>query len=109
MRGRMIVQTGTTPVSLNKTAQIKSFAVSFTNSQLNYQIPDNIGDSKNLAVIVKLFTPQGKLVSVFTDGNKGPGMYSVTLTKNGRMLARGSYLGSVEIGNFKKVMKVVIK
>lgn len=107
--GFMVIQTGTTHVSIDYAAPIKTFAASITDSHLNYQIPDNIGENRDMAVIVKLFTPQGKLVSIFTDGNKGPGKYSVVLTKDGRLLAKGTYLSSIKAGNFKKVMKVVLK
>jgi hypothetical protein len=105
--GFMIVQTGKTHVSMEKTVPIEAFGVSFTDSHINYQIPDNIGGKKD--VTVKSFTSQGKLVSIFSDGNKGPGKYSVALVKDGRQLAKGTYLSSIKIGSFKKVMKIILK
>jgi gingipain R len=107
--GLMVIQTGTTHSSIDYVASIKTFAVSITGSHLNYQIPENIGEKRGVAVVVKLFTPQGKLISVVTDVNKGPGKYSMALAKDNKQLAKGTYLSSIKAGNFKKVMKVVLK
>ena len=98
---------GTVPISYTKVKTVASFGISFTDSRIRYQIPDQI--HKNSVVTIGLYNMQGKLIKTLVRETKAAGRYFINLKENNFHLAKGLYLLKMQVADFNKTVKMVIK
>ncbi len=105
--GKILVGTKTS-ISEGATIGVRNFEVYIAQSQLCYRIPDAVGAGNTMDVTFRLFTPQGRLIKHLS-AQKGPGRFAMNLHRITRNCAKGIYFASMTIGNYSKVVNVVLK
>jgi len=85
-----------------------SFDLRCQGSRIYYRLPENEG---NRPVTLSLYNSAGRMIKKLVLGNRGAGYHSVdlqSLSANGRGLGTGLYMCTLEAGNFKKSVRIIL-
>lgn len=99
--------TGTVPISNAFVKPSSSFDLKFSNSRIQYRIPEQI--TNNRTVHIGLYNIQGKLIKTLVNENKKAGTYVVNLNSTNYRPASGLYLIKMTVADYRSTIKVVNK
>ncbi len=98
------ISVGTVSVK-NSSKVFSAYTISYYNSQIWYTVPE-LGNEKNVSVMLNLYSAQGKLVTILVDETKICGKYLIDLNNGIKQLASGVYICEIKAGGFCKSIKV---